>query len=91
LKTPDLGRAQTICDTWQYINNTQARLGIAALWITVLIWTSALATAASYYSAVPAAGWLLAPLLLWLTVAAALSWSIWALNGRQPLLPKKLC
>lgn len=36
-----------------------------------------------------AAGLTLLPLALWLTVANALVWGTWRLNGRPPLLPQK--
>lgn len=80
---------QAIGDTWNYVTNTQARLGSSALGATTFVLPSAVAVVATYYSVTPQAGLTLLPLPLWLTVAQALAWSIWGLNGRQPLLPRK--
>ena len=80
---------QAIGDTWNYVTNTQARLGVSAAGVTAFVFSSSVAVVAGYYSAVPTAGLILLPLPLWLCVAQVLTWSIWDLNGRQPLLPRK--
>jgi len=46
----------------------------------VLLWLAILATALEFWRAVPAAGWLLLPYLMWVGYAAALNFSIWRLN-----------
>ena len=43
----------------------------------------------SYYRAVPMAGYILAPSCAWLSVATVLVCSIWSLNGKEALYPKK--
>ena len=78
---------QAIGDTWNYINNTQQKMGFAAVVVTSCVWTSAAALALLYFKTLPAAGFTILPLCIWLTIATALVWSIWDLNGREPLLP----
>ena len=80
---------QAIGDTWNYVTNTQARLGTSALGASTFVLPSALAVVAAYYTVSPRAALTLLPLPLWLTVANVLVWSIWDLNDRQPLLPRK--
>ena len=82
------GALQAIGDTWNYINNTQQQLGFAAVVGTSCVWTSAATQAALYFKTLPAAGCTILPLCIWLTVATALVWGIWDLNGREPLLPR---
>eukprot|EP00892_Ulva_mutabilis_P011584 jgi/Ulvmu1/8799/UM048_0054.1 len=78
-----------IGDTWNYVTNAQQRLGQSATGVSAFVFTSAVATVATYYTVTPNAGLLLLPLPLWLLVAQVLVWSIWDLNGRQPLLPRQ--
>jgi translocator protein len=80
---------QSIGDTWNHINNARAELGFSAIWNTALVWTSAAATTALYFQKSTAAGLVLLPMNVWLTIALALIWSIWDLNDRQPLLPSQ--
>jgi len=47
----------------------------------VLLWLAILATSLGFWRAVPAAGWLLLPYLVWVGYAAALNFSIWRLNA----------
>ena len=47
----------------------------------VLLWLAILATAIGFWRTVPAAGWLLAPYLFWVSYAAALNVSIWRRNS----------
>ena len=42
-----------------------------------------------FYNVRPLAGLVLAPSALWLSIATVLTWSIWSLNGRPPLIPRK--
>lgn len=79
---------QAIGDTWNYVNNTQQKLGFAAIVVTSCVWTSAAGLAFLYFKALPVAGFTILPLCIWLTIATALVWSIWDLNGREDLLPR---
>ena len=45
-----------------------------------LMWLSILATLLAFATASAAAAWLLAPYLLWVTIAGALNLSVWRLN-----------
>ena len=47
----------------------------------VLLWFAILATSIGFWGAVPAAGWLFLPYLIWVGYAAALNFSIWRLNS----------
>lgn len=47
----------------------------------VLLWLAIAATAAAFRPFSPAATWLLAPYLAWVTFASALNFAIWRLNG----------
>lgn len=46
----------------------------------VTLWFAILATSIEFWRAVPAAGWLLFPYLIWVSYATALNFSIWRLN-----------
>lgn len=46
----------------------------------VLLWLSIAATVAAFAPVSAAAAWLLAPYLLWVTIAGALNLSVWRLN-----------
>lgn len=47
----------------------------------VMLWFAILATSIEFWRAVPAAGWLLLPYLIWVSYATALNLSIWRLNA----------
>ena len=47
----------------------------------VLLWLAIAATLAAFQRVVPAAGFLLAPYLAWVTFAGALNFALWRLNG----------
>ena len=47
----------------------------------VILWFAILATSIEFGRAVPAAGWLLLPYLIWVSYAGALNFSIWRLNA----------
>jgi benzodiazapine receptor len=47
----------------------------------VILWFAILATTIEFWRAVPAAGWLLLPYLIWVGYATALNFSIWRLNA----------
>jgi translocator protein len=47
----------------------------------VMLWFAILATSIEFWRAVPAAGWLLLPYLIWVSYATALNFSIWRSNA----------
>jgi translocator protein len=47
----------------------------------VVLWFAILVTTIEFWRAVPAAGWLLLPYLIWVGYATALNFSIWRLNA----------
>jgi translocator protein len=78
----------SIGDTWNSINNVEKKLGAAAVGVLFVV-SSAYNVVAQYYNVIPTAGYVIAPLAVWLTIASALVWNIWAINGKQPLYPTK--
>lgn len=56
------------------------KLGMPALVEIVLLWLLIVATTVGFWRIRQAAGILLAPYLLWVSFAAALSYSVWRLN-----------
>ena len=77
-------------DTWNTIFTVERRLGAAVPVVILGPWVSALVVTAFYWQVKPMAGMILAPSCIWLTVAAALVFRIWQLNGKEPLYPVKL-
>ena len=53
----------------------------AAFGEVLLLWISILATALAFWPLSRAAGWLLAPYLIWVSFAASLNYAIWRLNA----------
>ncbi|MGO2384037.1 MAG: TspO/MBR family protein, partial [Halomonas sp.] len=51
-----------------------AFIGVAALWVLILM------TLVMFWRLKPLAGVLLAPYLAWVSLACALTWSVWQLN-----------
>ncbi|MEM9676792.1 MAG: TspO/MBR family protein [Pseudomonadota bacterium] len=49
-----------------------------------LLWLSVLLQIVLFYALVPAAGLMLIPYLIWVSIAVALSAKIWQLNGASP-------
>ncbi len=76
-------------DTWNCVANVEKRLGTSALGVVAVL-ASAYYAVAQYAACVPKAGYVLAPMAVWITIATVLTWTIWAINEpRQPLLPQK--
>ncbi len=76
-------------DTWNTIFTVERRLGAAVPVVIFGPWLSALIVTVIYWQINPIAGIVLAPSVVWLTVAAALVFRIWQLNGMEPLYPLK--
>jgi tryptophan-rich sensory protein len=64
---------------WTWIFFAWQRGGLAFAEVLVL-WALIVATLISFWRIRPLAGALLVPYLLWVTFAAALTWSVWRLN-----------
>ncbi|AHJ31074.1 TspO/MBR family protein [Nodularia spumigena CS-584] len=77
-------------DTWNTIFTVERRLGAAVPVVILGPWLSALVVTAIYWQTVPLAGMILSFSCVWLTVATALVFRIWQLNGSEPLYPLKL-
>lgn len=77
-------------DTWNTIFTVERRLGAAVPVVILGPWLSALIVTVIYWQINPIAGVVLAPSCVWLTVAAALVFRIWQLNGMEPLYPLQL-
>lgn len=77
---------QAIADTWNYITNSKGEMGVSVAYVSI-VWLSAAALDYSYFTVNTTAGYVLLPLCVWLTAAAALVFSLWDVNGRAPLLP----
>lgn len=78
----------SIGDTWNSINNVEKRLGVAAVGVLFVV-SSSYNVVAQYYKVIPTAGYMIAPLAVWLTIASVLVWNIWLINDKQPLYPTK--
>eukprot|EP00611_Tribonema_gayanum_P030325 TRINITY_DN83_c0_g1_i1.p1 TRINITY_DN83_c0_g1~~TRINITY_DN83_c0_g1_i1.p1 ORF type:complete len:698 (-),score=265.49 TRINITY_DN83_c0_g1_i1:150-2243(-) len=76
----------SIGDTWNTVNNVEARRGAAVPGV-FCVWLSVVATTLMYYKTLPRAGLLLAPSAVWITIANFLVFEIWRLNGKEPLYP----
>ncbi|TAE59332.1 MAG: TspO protein [Nostocales cyanobacterium] len=77
-------------DTWNTIFTVERRLGAAVPVVILGPWLSAIVVTAIYWQTVPLSGMILSFSCVWLTVAAALVFRIWQLNGSEPLYPLKL-
>ncbi len=78
-------------DVWNTITNMERRLGVSAATCPLVLGSVLLATRLFFTSAAgPAAGLVLAPSCVWISVACVLTLSIWRLNGppRMPFLPR---
>lgn len=52
----------------------------AGMVVLVFLWLAVLGSMVSFFAVDTVAGWLMAPYLLWVTVAGALNLSVWQLN-----------
>ena len=77
-----------IGDTWNSINNVEQRKGTAVAGVA-FVWASVMAVIYLYWQVLPVAGMVLAPSGLWLSIASFLIYSIWKINGCDPILPLK--
>jgi len=64
---------------WTVVFFSGRRYALAFFWL-VLYWLLALFTALSFAKRSRAAGWLMAPYLLWLTFAGYLNFAVWRMN-----------
>jgi len=76
----------SIGDTWNTINNKEQRKGTAVIGVG-FVWMSAVAVTYLYFQTYRVAGMVLAPSVVWLSIASCLVYSIWALNGREGMIP----
>jgi tryptophan-rich sensory protein len=76
-------------DTWNTIFTVEGRLGMAVPVVVFGPWLSAIIVTILYGQTLLLAGLLLAPSVVWLTVASVLVYSIWRLNGSEPWYPMK--
>ncbi len=76
-------------DTWNTIFTVEGKLGAAVPVVIMGPWLSAIVVTILYWQTALLAGLLLAPSLIWITVACILVYSIWRLNGCEPLYPLK--
>lgn len=74
-------------DTWNTIFTVEGRLGAAVPMVILGPLLSVAVLTISYYQTLPLAGWLIFPSWVWLTVATALCFRLWQLNGQEPLYP----
>lgn len=59
----------------------------AGMLVVVILWLSVFGAMVSAFAVNTLAGWLLAPYLLWVTIAAALNASVWRLNPGEAANP----
>ncbi|GAB5036451.1 and mbr-like protein [Nannochloropsis oceanica] len=76
----------SIGDTWNTITNVEDRQG-ASVPSVFLVWLSVVNAVVQFYNTLPLAGKVLAPSAVWITVANVLVFSIWRLNGSEPMYP----
>lgn len=76
----------SIGDTWNTINNVEKRLGAAVPGV-FCVWLSVVTAVTLYYKAYSTAGLVLLPSAVWISVANVLVFTIWKINGREPLYP----
>ena len=77
-------------DTWNTVFTVEGRLGFAVPVVILGPLLSVFAVTWIYGQTLPTAGWILFPSCIWLTIASVLVYSIWQLNGKEPMYPLKL-
>uniref|UniRef100_A0A7S1U214 Uncharacterized protein n=1 Tax=Phaeomonas parva TaxID=124430 RepID=A0A7S1U214_9STRA len=75
-----------IGDAWNNLYSVQKRLGAGAGFVWVVL-ASVYVLVGVFANVLPAAGWVIAPSAVWLTIATALVTRIWQLNGKEPRYP----
>lgn len=73
-------------DVWNTITNVEKRLGVSMVGV-LFVWLSLADTCLAFYKVSPLAAYILCPSLVWVSIATALTFNIWILNGRRPLAP----
>jgi tryptophan-rich sensory protein len=68
---------------WSWIFFGRRQIGWALLEVS-LLWASIAAVIAAFAPIDVEAAWMLAPYLVWVTIAAALNFSVWRLNREAP-------
>ena len=76
-------------DVWNTITNIERRLGVSAAGC-VLVWASVVGVVLQYSRVSKAAGLILAPSAVWISIACVLTATIWRMNPPiQPLYPAR--
>eukprot|EP00952_Eustigmatos_sp_NYUAD-ZCMA_P013636 53914-Eustigmatos_ZCMA.PRE.1 len=65
----------------------EKRVGFG-LMVMLAFYAVLVSTCYTFFTVDTVAGWMLLPTVIWVSVAAALNQSIWALNGREALYPR---
>ena len=82
----------SIGDTWNTINNVEARLGTAFGGVLFVL-ASVIYAVKMYFGVSKTAGLILLPSAIWLSVATCLVYSIWHINkekfGNPSIIPMK--
>lgn len=79
----------SIGDTWNAMNNADGQLGFSVVWVWLGVLVSGVNAIRVFYGTSQAAGLILVPMVIWLTVASVLITHTWLLNGKMPLYPVK--
>ena len=77
-------------DTWNTVFTVEGRLGFAVPVVIIGPLMSVFAVTFIYWQIVPLASVILFPSCIWLTIASILVYSIWQINGKEPLYPVKI-
>jgi tryptophan-rich sensory protein len=76
----------SIGDTWNTLTNVEDRQGASVPGV-FCVWLSVINAVREYNLVLPLAAKVLAPSAVWITIANVLVFSIWRLNGSEPLYP----
>eukprot|EP00793_Prasinoderma_coloniale_P005326 PRCOL_00004734-RA len=77
-----------IGDLWNAMFTTERRLGAGVVGV-LMVWLSVMTVGSIYYGVAPAAAYVFAPSMAWISVATCLVTNIWYINGKEPLYPMK--